>query len=223
MSAVSRTAHLSVRPSLLYSVQSHALFSLNSCKDVLFPQAGRRKEAIASRTYILSCTPRTHLPPLNFQISALDKFSLVSPQPGQLGTVLTVKGPSKAGCTELAYATFLSNPGSNKDVLKQARNTQKYMHVHTLAYALQQISARHEVREAAHTFLGYAQRVTPDLTQFEGWGTNQAHNNYVYQLHAHQSRVRVHLHYTHVFSTRILDRGGSRKRLNAQRGGFTDT
>ena len=66
----------------------------------------------------------------------------MSPQPGQLGTILTIKGPSKAGCTELAYATFLSNPSSNKDVLKQARNTQKYLHIHALAYASQHNSAR---------------------------------------------------------------------------------
>ena len=222
MSAVSRAAHLSVRPALLYSAQSHALLSLNSCKDILFPQTGRRKEAVASRTYKLSCTPRTHLPS-NLQISALDKCSLVSPQPGQLGTVLTVKGPSKAGCTELAYATFLSNPGSNKDVLKQARNIQKYLHIHALAYTLQHISARHEVREAEYTLLGYAQRVTPDLTPLSAGERIKliiiTCINYVYICHVFASTYITHMHSPRGF----FDRVGSRKRPNAQRGGWTDT
>ena len=36
-----------------------------------------------------------------------------------LGTILTVKGPSRGGNAELAYATFLCNPSTRKDVLKQ--------------------------------------------------------------------------------------------------------
>ena len=38
-----------------------------------------------------------------------------------LGTLLTVKGKGRGGNAELAYASFLCNPNTQKDVLKQAR------------------------------------------------------------------------------------------------------
>jgi hypothetical protein len=38
-----------------------------------------------------------------------------------LGTFFTVKGQHRGGNSELAYASFLSNPSSRTDVLKQAR------------------------------------------------------------------------------------------------------
>ena len=50
--------------------------------------------------------------------------SLLSPGAGMesyLGTFFTVKGQHRGGNSELAYASFLSNPSSRTDVLKQAR------------------------------------------------------------------------------------------------------
>jgi hypothetical protein len=38
-----------------------------------------------------------------------------------LGTLFTVKGQRRGGNSELSYASFLSNPSSRTDVLKEAR------------------------------------------------------------------------------------------------------
>eukprot|EP00802_Teleaulax_amphioxeia_P005587 Tamp_05591.p1 GENE.Tamp_05591~~Tamp_05591.p1 ORF type:complete len:398 (+),score=27.90 Tamp_05591:158-1351(+) len=51
-----------------------------------------------------------------------------------LGTLLTVKGKGRGGNAELAYASFLCNPNTQKDVLKQgwlwkkAKRTERWLH-----------------------------------------------------------------------------------------------